>query len=402
MTDLNLTDDVLKLIEKMTHPQELKEGEIPPQTIPLNERIRQMDPTLSRIELSHAQFQHMTDFQIQDLLHAIPHNSHIQSIHLSGDMMEENYAQYLEPILNAVCQCHHLQDLFVFRGSSQSFLNEDQLARILSACRSSLRVLLTWGFDFYPKPEKIAQALKHSQLERITLTLSSTGHAWGSFDPLAMVFCNIPTLHSLSLRCEKGTQEDPIISPEGTAVLFSSTNLRTLYLENVGLTDDISDAIVATLKEVRHTTPLEHLDMKHNQFTDDALHSFATLLPINTSLKSLDLSGVLITEEAGRKLAQGILSRNTTLHYLEIEGDSQRYADEFNVSKGHTETDWWYQIDYQLRLNRACQNASIAKRPDFVDALVSLSDHSEALFHVVRAHPEHCRRPSVWPDVILT
>jgi len=153
------------------------------------------------------------------------------------------------------------------------------------------------------------------------------------------------------------------------------------------------------------------LDLKDNMLTDDALYSFSELLPVNKTLKSINLSGVLISEGGGKKIAAA-MTQNSTITHLELEGVAERCkclgyyvllvlssdlslwsrsdADEFNVPTGHDESVWMQALHHQIRLNRAGSGQQNRKR--FVESLTSVSDQLDCIYHFVRRYPQHCDR----------
>jgi hypothetical protein len=111
-------------------------------------------------------------------------------------------------------------------------------------------------------------------------------------------------------------------------------------------------------------------------------------------LQSIDLSGVMITPEGGRALADGIMSGNTTLRHLELEGVFDNYKDEFNIPELHKKSDWMIDLDYQLRLNRAfVEGKGLESSPrKFVDAISHVSDHVGCIYYLLRTHHKYTSR----------
>lgn len=355
----------------------------------LNDRLRSQDPELIRLDISLADFAHYDAWRKEDFLHALALNDTITTVHLSGDRLNRVFDQdEIETLMEAIGAMKKLKELFVFRGGCPS-LTEELLGMTIHDAKQ-LKVLMLWGFDKMCEKPVLAAAMRmHNALQRITITLPNA-MSWGCFDVYAMGLSQIPTLTCLIVRCADGRQEESIISPEGITILFSSKHIKSIYLENVGLTDDQSDAIVAELKS---NQSLSLLDLKHNQFSDDALYAFATLLPHNKTLESIDLSGVDISSGGGWALAHA-MTKNTTIRNLELQGDELRYRDEFYVPEGHAREDWFKALDYQLRLNRAGEGQGDRKR--FVESLTSVSDHLDCIYHFTRNYPSHCERPAIY------
>mmetsp|Transcript_6809 Transcript_6809/g.14213 ORF Transcript_6809/g.14213 Transcript_6809/m.14213 type:complete len:429 (-) Transcript_6809:310-1596(-) len=345
------------------------------------DRLRENDSELTRLDLSASLIKELSDFQKEDFLHALPQNASVSVVHLSGMQLEEYMTEEeIISMVESVGKMRNLEELFVFRGASK-ILTEDLVAKAVGEAKG-LRVLMLWGFRHLGKHPSLAGVMRHHpNLERITITLPKN-IKYAELDIYGMAFAEMPQLHCLNLR-GSGRQQEPVLSPEAVSILLSSKSVESLYLENLGLIDDHTDAIC---HELRDNQSLGLLDLKDNYFTDDALFTFAQTLPENQILQSLDLSGVQITERGGQAMAKG-LAANTTLTHLEIEGTADKYADEFHVKEGHENTEWYKAIDYQLRLNRA---GTTGNRKKFVEALNSVSDHLGCLYTFVRQSPHYC------------
>uniref|UniRef100_A0A7S3P6S5 Uncharacterized protein n=1 Tax=Amphora coffeiformis TaxID=265554 RepID=A0A7S3P6S5_9STRA len=347
------------------------------------QRLMRADPELKRLDISASTFSEIADFD--EFLEALEKNRFIEVVHLSGlgtrdTVHEEDFRATVE----AVGMIANLTELFVFRGTSK-VLNEELLAKCLGSAKK-LRVLMIWGYDdslASSKNQVLAGAMRmHQNLERVTVTLP-TEMPYASLDVYAMGFCGMPKLHCLNLRVN-GRQTEAVMSPEATALLLSSPTIESLYLENLGLTDDHTDAIFAELRG--NNKVLKSLDLKTNHLTDDAIYTLAQTLPHNDSLTSVDLSGVVITDGAGEALAK-CMAQNTYIQHIELEGTEQRYRDEFDIPVGHEVKPWAKVLDYHLRLNRAGETGS---RRKFVEALNSVSDHLQCLYTLVRKSPKYC------------
>jgi len=372
-TDATSMNDLLR---------QAREGEVRVRKAKWNDRLRENDAELTRLDLSTSVLKELSDFEKEDFLHALPQNETVKVVHLSGMQLNECMTKEdIESMGESVGKLKYLEELFIFRGGS-NVLSPDLLAKIVHAAQE-LRVLMMWGYGNLGQSPALAGTLRHHQnLERVTITLPKN-IPYSALDIYAMAFAEMPYLHCLNLR-GSGKQQEPVISPEAIRILLSSKSIESLYLENLGLIDDHTDAICAELKSNNKSLGL--LDIKDNYLTDDALFTFAHTLQQNQSLQSLDLSGVQVTERAGQAMAKG-LAANTTLTHLEIEGTLLKYADEFDIKTEHQNTEWFKAIDYQLRLNRA---GSAGNRKKFVEALNSVSDHLGCLYTFVRQSPHYC------------
>ena len=94
---------------------------------------------------------------------------------------------------------------------------------------------------------------------------------------------------------------------------------------------------------------IAYLQLSDNKFSDDTLYTIARMLPKLTKVKSLDVSGVLITDEAGDAIASA-MAHNKVIINLELEGDAVRYQNEFEIPPGFSQTEWSKQIYYYIRL----------------------------------------------------
>ena len=360
------------------------------------DRINANDPDLVRVDITHGLFDGWTKSQIDSFIQVFPGHPSIKSVHLSGlDLESALDEEQIVALVHAVAGMEQLEDLCVFRGGS-SVLNEDLLASCLTQ-NKNLKVLLLWQFADLYKNENLAGALRqHPTLEIVTITLPGQ-MPWSCMDVYLMGFCSMKNLKVLQIRCQ-GKQEDSIFSPEASALLFASTTIQSLYLENVGLLDDHVDVMY---EELPKNTTLTLLDIKNNLLSDDALYTFARALPKLKVLKSLDLSGAYITQGAGEAMARG-MAQNTVMTHLELEGGEERFADEFDIPVGHSETDWMKSIYFHIRLNRAQAQGSVgANKPLFVEALNSVSDQVDCLYHFLRTYPKHCDRDGYDTHCIL-
>lgn len=358
------------------------------------QRLMRGDPQLGRIDICAALFAEVGDFN--EFLAALASNPIIEVVHLSGlGQGEAVHADDFKATVEAVGKMPNLKELFVFRGTSR-ILNEELLSKCISMAKN-LKVLMIWGYDesLVRFPVLAGVLRQHANLERVTITMSSE-MPYTSMDIYAMAFASMSNLQCLNLRVN-GHQTDAIMSPEAASILFSSTTIESIYLENLGLTDDHTDAIFEELRNTNKT--LKSCDLKTNSFTDDAIYTLAQILPHNKTLTSVDLSGVQITDGAGQALAKA-LAHNSVIEHLELEGTLQRFRDEFDIPAGHEDTPWMKEMDYQIRLNRAGDRGN---RKKFVEALNSVSDHLQCLFALLRESPQYCDRtcPDVLPDTVM-
>ena len=345
------------------------------------DRLAENDPELVRLDLSAPRLRELSEAQKEDLLLSLSQNETVRIVHLSGHQLSECMTEeQIVRMVESIGHLRNLEELFLFRGKCH-VLNEDLLGRAVSAA-TGLKVLMIWGYGKLDRSPDFAGVLRHHpNLGRITITLPEKME-YACMDVYVMGFAEMANLYCLNMR-GAGKQLESVVSPEAMGVLLGSDSLESLYLENLGLIDDHTDAICAAL---RTNTALALLDTKDNFFSDDALFTFAQTLPHNRTLQSLDLSGVNITDRGGIALAKG-LAANSTLAHLELEGTAVKYADEFDIKPGHEDKDWYKAIDYQLRLNRA---GSTGNRKKFVEALNSVSDHLGCLYTFVRQSPQYC------------
>ncbi|KAL7580231.1 hypothetical protein ACA910_012972 [Epithemia clementina (nom. ined.)] len=371
-TDVKSMNDLLRAA---------RTGETKANKIKWTERLRENDPELTRLDLSSAILRELNEEEKADMLQCLPFNETVRIVHLSGLELLQcmTYAEIVQ-MVEGVRKLKNLEELFVFRGKS-GVLNEELLGQAVSEA-TNLRVLMLWGYgNLDASPDFAAVLRHHPSLNRVTITLPEN-MAYACMDVYVMGFAEMEKLYCLNLR-GSGKQKEPVVSPEAIALLLGSKSIESLYLENVGLVDDHTDAICA---ELRTNKRLGLLDLKDNLLSDDALFTFAQTLPHNNTLQSLDISGVLVTDRGGMALAKG-LAANSTLSHLELEGTAAKYADEFDIKPGHEEKDWYKAIDYQLRLNRA---GPTGNRKKFVEALNSVSDHLGCLYTFVRQSPHYC------------
>jgi hypothetical protein len=354
----------------------------------LNDRLHENDPTLTRLEVTNTTLSEFTTWELNDFPSLLSKNHVVSHVHLSGDDLEDTLTnEQIDVILTSVGQLSNLQELFVFRGECEQ-ITGTRIAKLIQQA-PKLTVVMLWGFaDLSHEPELAAAMRMHPNLERVTLTLPRQ-QPYAGMDIFAMGWAGMTKLKCLSVRCQHG-QKEPIFSPEALTLLMSNVSMTSMYLEECALTDDHSDVMAEQLK-AKNNKALALLDLKHNQFTDDAMYAFAAALKTNTTLVSLDLSGVPITEDGVNALADA-MHDNTTLRNLELEGVLSRFLDEFNIPVGHSETSYMRALNFQLRLNRAGSDES---RPLFVEALNMVSDHLGCLYHLMRKNPAYCNRQSM-------
>lgn|ERR1719183_439864 len=375
--------------------------------------LRENDPSLIRLDMTEqlvaSSIEEITnmpsmhgslDYSVwrqEEFFRAVSKNTTVQTIHLSGNdldniVLTEDMMDYA---LEAIGRIQGLKEIFVFRGNSQ-LLTIGRLARCLSLA-ADVKVVMVWGFGDFGNSNsnsKLAGVIRHHPaLERLTITLPAATQSWASMDVYAMACASQDHLEVLSIRCDRGSvsnpriQQEPIFSPEAISILLSSTSVKSLYLENCGLADDHTDAIC---EELPANTCLEYLDIKDNLFSDDAMYTFAALFKKNQNqtLRSLDLSGVYISEGGGQALAVA-METNTTLHHLELE--DWRYQDEFDIPPGNSETAWFRALDFSLRLNRAGRGESaLNERTKFIESICRVSDNVTMIYSFLRDNPQHC------------
>jgi hypothetical protein len=352
----------------------------------LNDRLREDDPELIRLDISPKYLHGYDEWRKSDFLHALGHNMTVETVHLSCADLEDCFThEQIEQLFEAVGKLQNMTELFIFRGDCPA-ATEALVAKCLAAA-IKVTVLMLWDFGTMGDNPILAGAIRsHPALERLTLTLPA--HLpYAYLDVYIMGFAVMKTLKCLSIRCSR-PQPEAAISPEAMGILLSSAAIKNLYLTNLGLTDDHTDAITA---ELPSNDTLELLDLKDNFFTDDALYSFAAALKKNNTLSSLDLTGVQITAGGGQALADA-MPFNTVLTNLELEGGAERYADEFDIpASAHAEQPWMKALYFQIRLNRA-HTGSLKNRKLFVEAVNSVSDHLGCLYYFIRGHPAHCEK----------
>jgi hypothetical protein len=313
----------------------------------------------------------------------------VETVHLScADLEDCLTEEQTEQLFDAVGGLQNLQELFVFRGNC-AFPVENLLSKCLQKA-VKIKVLMLWDFGAIGDNPVLAGAIRsHPALERVTLTLPG-GLPYAYLDVYVMGFASMKSLRCLSIRCQSH-QEEAAISPEALSILATSKAIRSLYLLELGLIDDHSDALALELQD---NETLELLDVKDNFFSDDALYTFAVTLKKNKTLTSLDLTGTTISPDGGQALADALLE-NHTITNLELDGGAERFADEFDIPVGHRDEPWMQALDKQLRLNRAHQGVSLKDRRLFVEALNSVSDHLGCLYHFIRNYPAHCEEMSM-------
>jgi len=387
-------EELLKAVRDVTRRFEARDSRPPPEILVkparrdirhLNDRLAENDPELVRLDITASALFDFADWEKEDFLAALQSNITVSHVHLSGDGLEDVFTEdQVDMLLEGIGYLENLSELFVFRGDSPDITGK-RVAHCLALAKK-LRVFMMWGFAEIEEEHDLAGAIRnHQNLERVTITLPSR-MKYACLDVFIMGMASMRKLKCLCIRC-KYSQADPVISPEAIPILFASPTLESLYLEQCGLQDDHSDAIAA---ELTSNKILTLLDLKHNHFSDDALYTFAQKLPRNQTLTSLDLSGVYITEGGVLALA-GAMKDNHTLKHLELEGTEVRYADEFDIPDGHKFSDYMQALDFRLRLNRAGKGES---RQRFCEALNSVSDHLDCIYHLVRGNAHYCERPA--------
>lgn len=345
----------------------------------ITDRLVDNDKHLTRLDITASLLQGYTRWEREAFFAALQSNHTVTHVHLSGEDLESVMpAEEIVLLIDSIGYLEQLTELFVFRGDCEALTGE-RVGQCLSVSLN-VKVLMLWGFTLAEELPLAAAIRSHPNLTRVTLTIPKR-LPYAALDVYAMGLAMMKKLKCLSIRCNC-RQFEPIFSPEALTILMGSTSIDSLYLENIGLTDDHSDAIAL---ELPNNKTLTLLDIKHNLFSDDALFAFAIGLKQNSTLKSLDLSGVSISPKGVYTLAEA-LQYNTTITNLELEGDAVRFRDEFNVPEGHSQSDYMQALNFQLRLNRAGPRNTKAS---FVEALNMVSDHVGCLFHLVKKHANY-------------
>jgi hypothetical protein len=302
----------------------------------------------------------------------------------------------MEQLFEGVGSLQNLEEIFVFRGNC-ALAVESLLSKCLEKAKK-VKVLMLWDFGAIGDHPVLAGSIRaHPALERVTLTLPG-GLPYAYLDVYVMGFAGMQTLRCLSIRC-KSHQEEAVISPEALSILATSKSIKSMYLQDIGLTDDHSDVLALELQDNKS---LELLDLKDNFFSDDALYTFAVTLKKNKTLTSLDLSGTTISAEGGQALADAMLE-NHTITNLELDGGLERFSNEFSIPVGYRDEPWMQALDFQLRLNRAHQG-SLKNRKLFVEALNSVSDHlgCHTIKYTTWNRETSVKRDSLIPDGYIT
>lgn len=373
----------------------------------LIDRLQANDTTLIRLDITAPLLQSMSSAQIHTFLATFPCVPSITSVHLSGmDLDSILTLAQMEELILGIASMQHMHDLCIFRGGSRA-LNEHAVAQLLQHNNEGrLTTLLLFQFASLHECPALAGALRqHSSLKRLTLTLP-TGQPYGALDLYSMCFAAMPHLQVLQIKCQdsstttttKQPQDVPIMTTDGFRILISSTTITSLYLENCGLLDDHMDILEDEL--MHHNRTLQLLDLKDNTLlSDDVLYSMARVLPHNSVLTSLDVSGAHISSGGGQALAKG-MTQNTTLTHLELEGTEERYRNEFNIQLQHDQAEWMKQIYYCLRLNRARAGLGLGgsssttknSKRAWVERLNRVSDHLDCLYYFIREESQFVSR----------
>ena len=320
----------------------------------------------SRCDLMASLFQDMREPEKQHFIDSFveQHDGRITKIHLSGKNLHKVLS--LEQVISLVKAIGRLQSVteyFCFHGGSK-FLTSDLLAANLPP---NLQVLMLWHFRTLTKD--FAAALRqHISLSRVTLNFPCTRKnqmAWGCLDVCAMALSCMEHLETLQIRCvlPDGAiyvrQEECIISPEAFVLLLNSSSIQNLFLENCGLLDDHMDFL---FDELPSNKTIRSLNFRDNLFTDDCLYSLGRFLPVAPAqLQAIDVSGVAITNDAGRAAATG-MAQNNTLQFLQLEDtwtsgqldeDDYDSDDEAFAKPSFANEPWMIEINDQIRFNRA-------------------------------------------------
>jgi hypothetical protein len=383
---------------------------------------RAQDSSLARLDITSHTFVEWSSFDVLDLIESLPLQKTVRTVHLSGLHMERILTErQFRCLVLGIGRLPALQELFVFQGGC-AWLTEKLLSECLQSA-TTLKVLILWQFSGVSLSQHhvLAGALRqHPSLQRITINIPSPVtkkerrklSTWGCLDVYAMGLASNPNLQVVQvrvLRDNRYRQQEALISPEALQVLLQSNSMHSLYLENMGLIDDHVDALADEFTDNnKRNQVITLLDLKDNLFTDDCLYTFARALPVMDNLQSLDLSGCQLTKDGGEALAAG-MKDNHVLQHLELEGDAERYADEFHIPTGHSQDPWMRAVQTQLRLNRAyavaagstssstcafaAKQLAVKTQPErFVEALNSVSDSLEGIYHFVRSYPQQAKR----------
>lgn len=377
-----------------------------------------------RYDITSHTFAAMTEpQQVDEFIRNLPSN--IKTIHLSGHALANHLtkSQLDTLVIDRLGTLPHLSELFVFQGQCDD-LDEELLAKCLTNAKH-VAVLMLWQFQRLWSSTSLPASIRmHPSLERLTVNLpkNMSDVTYGCLDMYAMAFAGMQRLRVLQIRCcdndsGQNKQRESIISPEGLVVLMSSQSITSLYLENMGLTDEHIDAIADEFIH-NHNHVLKSIDFKDNMFSDDVLYTVGRMLQHNHTLHNLDISGVNITQDGGVALMKGILHHNHTILHVELEGIYENYKNEFHIHIGHKRDPWHVQMLYQLRLNRAYHSAGVTFVEDIpqiqmrhvgdigegsmqpllmtpithmnatqlIEAMIHVSDHVGCIYYLLRQH----------------
>jgi hypothetical protein len=329
-------------------------------------RIVDSDDTSSRCNLIASVFRDMREPEKQHYIDtfAEEQEGRTTKVHLSGKNLRSVLTEeQIIALVKSIGRLKSVTEFFCFHGGLKT-LTSDLIAESLPP---NLKVLMLWHFRTLSN-DFVAALRQHISLSRVTLNFPCTRKnqmAWGCLDLCVMALSCMEHLETLQIRCvlPDGAiytrQEECIISPEAFVLLVNSSSIQNLFLENCGLLDDHIDFLY---DELPSNKVIRSLNFRDNLFSDDCLYSLGRFLPVAPAqLQAIDVSGVAITNAAGKALAAG-MAQNDTLQSLQLEDtwtagelseDDYDSDDEIERKQCFANEPWMTEINDQIRFNRA-------------------------------------------------
>ncbi|CAB9496962.1 NLR family, CARD domain containing 3 [Seminavis robusta] len=271
----------------------------------LLERLRQNDPTLTKLKLVQNYNDVASDFD--EFLECLRNNTIVSYVLLERHFVRSLKKPQWIALIQAVGQMTNLDELEIWSVRVP-------LKELCEAFKDSTK-LTRLGFGFVTLEGSLdASALcGHASLKTFYLSdFRFVEEEEASLDSLCQALSTCPNLRFLEVF--QYQQEHPPVSAEGLAALMESPCLQHLTLRRMGLTAALTSGLANKLVD---NLQLRVLNLNENKLGNEGSHALGHALTVNHSLQELDLRKNQLSANGCFVLAQQ-LSNNEGLERLNL------------------------------------------------------------------------------------
>ena len=354
----------------------------------LRQRLRENDPTLQRLEISHWMGLSDDEDSTQDFLETLSGNTSVESLSISAKAVQTFSSDTILRILDtASTECVNLRSVEISTpviNRVDKAIAGNVVVSLLQKCRN-LETLVLWPFvllDSMKVIDDLALVLRDNQRLR-TLSLLNVMLEKGRqrqntnngnseiaaankseppvllLDPVVQALACLPSLTNIHLSpCFRVQKDRCLIAVpkcvtrdllQSSLTSASRSTLQSLSLRNMGLDDTFGVPLAMALRNSR--VVLQHLDLRFNTFGKPTSAAFCeTLENFNTTVTSLSLDTTCTSDE-----------------------------------------DYSHQINLLVRLNAAGRGVLVRQGGPLTacwDGFYASCDDTDVMFHLLRVSPQ--------------